>query len=187
MSLSVVDEVHALRQELGVLAGRPEWQLLARYDLLAGKPPRSFGDRVFRCGRKILAALRLAPPRITSYPWTPVLKHAPVDADARTLLIWAQGVHRDELRQGCAGFLRHLQDGPSFAPVLVTDIADFAWFSRLGWLVEYLPVLPGEGQDHRERKRRHLAWRYRDALIVPLSAGLASDAEWDTLTGSSRR
>lgn len=186
MSLGVINETTVLRGELNAMASQPEWQLLARYDLLARKPPRSFGDRMFRLGRKILATLRLAPPRITSYPWTAALKHATVDSGAGTLLIWAPGVPRDELRQGCEGFLPRLQGNPSLAPVLVTDVADFAWFSRLGWLVEYLPALSGAGQDHRERKRRHLAWRYRDALIVPLSAGLASDAEWNTLIGSSR-
>lgn len=187
MSSKVMGEAAALRQELAILARQPEWQLLARYDLLAGKRPLRMRDRVSRTVRKVLTMLRLAPPRVTSYPWTAVLKHAAVDAGARTLLIWAPGVPRDELRQGCEGVARRLRDDRSLAPILVTDVADFAWFSRLGWLIEYLPALSGPGQDYLERKRRYLAWRYRDALIVPLSAGHASDAEWNMLTGSRHR
>jgi hypothetical protein len=60
--------------------------------------------------------------------------------------------------------------------VLITPLSDFAFYSRLGWLVEYLPKL-GNDEAYRERKRRYLAWRYRDATALPLSAGLADAAE----------
>jgi hypothetical protein len=85
------------------------------------------------------------------------------------------------LRAACVGFSSKLQGGHHLAPVLVTDIADFAFYSRLGWLVEYVPSLSGEGPSLRERKEAYLAWRYRDACIVPLSAGLASAPEWNAL------
>jgi hypothetical protein len=62
-------------------------------------------------------------------------------------------------------------------PVLVTDVADFAFFSRLGWLVEYVPALSTPADDYGERKRRYLAWRYRDAPALPVSAGLAEFAQ----------
>jgi hypothetical protein len=102
-------------------------------------------------------------------------------AEAKALLIWAPEVERASLRQACEGFSRRLKGNFCLAPVLVTDVADFAYFPRLGWLVEYLPELSGEGQSYEERKRRYLAWRYRDALIVPLPAGLASETEWNAL------
>lgn len=97
------------------------------------------------------------------------------------LLIWALGVKRDELQHACEGFAVHLKDMSSLVPVLVTDVADFAYFSRLGWLVEYLPGLIGEGQSYQVRKQRYLAWRYRNALVVHASAGLTSEGEWKIL------
>lgn len=183
--LSILEETLKLRQVLAAQAVIPEWDFLARHDLLSKKPPRSFGDRIFRLTRDFLASVRLLPPRVTKYSWRPLLKHAFLVEDAKTLLIWAPGVGRDELRYACEGFLNRLNNIPSLAPVLVTDVADFAYFSRLKWLVEYLPELSGEGLSYRERKQRYLAWRYRDALIVPASAGWASDKEWDALLKAS--
>lgn len=185
--MNIVEETFALRREWAALATKPEWDLLTRHDLLSKKPPSSFHDRAFRLARKLLAATGLLPPHVTKYSWLPTLKHAPLAADAKVLLIWTHGVGRDELRQACEGFSRRLKGNSSLAPVLVTDVADFAYFSRLGWLVEYLPELSGEGQSYRERKRRYLAWRYRYALIVPVSVGLASETEWSALmeAGSS--
>jgi hypothetical protein len=179
--LSAITEAKTLRQQLRALAAKPEWDLLTRYDLLGKKPPSSFMERVWRRARRVLAATGLFPPQVTSYPWLPALKHRTVSADARTLLIWALGADRHELRASCEGFSRRIEGDNRLSPVLVTDIADFAWFSRLGWLVEYLPELSGDGQPYQQRKQAHLAWRYRDACIVPLSAGLASEVEWNAL------
>ncbi|MXS86093.1 hypothetical protein ABO04_09320 [Nitrosomonas sp. HPC101] len=111
----------------------------------------------------------------------PTLKHGSADENARILLIWALGVECDELWRACEGFSLYLQDMPSLAPVLVTDVADFAYFSRLGWLVEYLPELEGEGQSYQERKRDYLAWRYRDAVVFPAAAGLLDKESWSRL------
>lgn len=181
--MSVVQETLTLRRELAGLAADPEWDVLARYDLLGKKPPQSLQERALRFARRLLAATGLIPPHVTKYPWRSTLKHVPVVEDVRALLIWAPGVRRDELRQACEDFSRRLKSNSALVPVLVTDVADFAYFSRLGWLVEYLPELSGEGRSYRERKRRYLAWRYRDALIVPVSAGLANEVEWGELMG----
>lgn len=56
-------------------------------------------------------------------------------------------------------------------PVLVTDVADFSFFSRLGWLVEYVPSLSTAG-GYAARKERYLAWLYRDVPAVPVTVGL---------------
>jgi hypothetical protein len=88
------------------------------------------------------------------------------------LLIWAVGTDRDTLREACGGFSKLHDSLPGFAPVLVTDVADFAFFSRLGWLVEYLPRLAGEGGPYEERKARFLARLYRGAPTLPVDAGL---------------
>ena len=69
----------------------------------------------------------------------------------------------------------------SYIPALITNHADFAFYSRLGWLVEYLPNLRGVGEAYDDRKAQYLAWRYRDASVLPLSAGLLTDEQWSQL------
>ena len=75
------------------------------------------------------------------------------------------------------GIATRLGEHHRLAPVLVTDVADFAHFSRLGWLVEYLPRFHGDAQAqaYRQHKQAYLAWRYRDACIVQFRVGLASE------------
>jgi hypothetical protein len=179
--VSVIVEAKALRRRLRDIARRPEWDLLTRYDLLRKKPPASRAERVWRRVRHLMASVKLISPHVTQYPWLATLKHGPVSADVQTVMIWAVGADRQELRDACEGFSKKLHNRNDLAPVLVTDIADFAFYSRLGWLVEYLPDLSGEGPSYRERKQAYFAWRYRDACIVPLSAGMASESEWNAL------
>ena len=179
--MSIIDQTRTLRRELRALAANPDWTLLARHDLLAGKPPATLNERAWRGAKRVMAALGLIPPHVTKYPWLPTLKHAPLSGEANTLLIWAPGVGRDALRRACEGFSARLKGDDALAPVLVTDVADFAFYSRLGWLVEYLPELSGEDRSYRERKRAYLAWRYRDARIVPPAAAQANDADWKAL------
>jgi hypothetical protein len=64
--------------------------------------------------------------------------------------------------------------------VLVTDVADFAFFSRLGWLVEYLPKLSGEGQAYELRKARFIAKLYRDAPALPVNEVLGNHS-WEDI------
>ena len=176
--MSLLEETRMLRKELAAWAADPEWELLRRYDLLRNKPPDKFADRCYRRGKNMLADLGMVSPHITKYPWLPTLKHARPSVDQEILLIWALGVERDDLRVACQGFIRRL-DGVGMVPVLVTDVADFASFSRLQWLVEYVPDLSGEGESYRSRKQHYLAWRYRDAVVVPACAGNADDSEWN--------
>lgn len=200
--MTVAEEARQLRLELAELAGSPEWSLLARYDLLPQKPFSSWRNRLGQC----LDALGLLPHKPSSSvrwrlgqrlerllcvgfkrsyylgkKWHAGLKHGNGSPDARLLLIWAEGMDREGLREACAGFQRLLAGRTDVVPVLVTDVSDFAFYSRLGWLVEYLPDLSGSGASYRDRKKRYLAWRYRDAMVVPASAGFASAGEWATL------
>ncbi|WP_160810374.1 hypothetical protein [Nitrosomonas sp. HPC101] len=154
---------------------------LARHDLLIDKPPKGVGGRLWYWLRRSLVLMRLMPPHVVRRAWLPTLKHGSADENARVLLIWALGMERDELRRAREGFSLYLQDMSSLAPVLVTDVADFAYFSRLGWLVEYLPELEGEGTSYQERKRDYLAWRYRDAVVFPAAAGLLDKESWSRL------
>lgn len=104
--------------------------------------------------------------------WPASLKGASAGPTARPFLIWAVGTDRDTLRRACAGFQELHESLPGFVPVLVTDVADFAFFARLGWLVEYLPVLAGVGEVYERRKARFLARLYRGAPVLPAELGL---------------
>ncbi|MBL8474341.1 MAG: hypothetical protein JNM98_21315 [Rhodocyclaceae bacterium] len=177
--MNVLTETRDLRKTLAAWAAEPEWSMLARYDLLRHKPPQTLGHRWYRRAQHALAALHLVRPHITRYSWLPTLKQAQPSGNFQTLLIWAPGVARENLRPACEGFAKQLASRSGLVPVLVTDLADFAYFSRLRWLVEYVPELSGDGPSYRERKLRYLAWRYRDALVVPAALGTASPSDWE--------
>ena len=84
-------------------------------------------------------------------------------------------IDRDELRSACDR-IRELQTrSPGWAPVLITDVADFAFFSRLGWLVEYVPSLSAPADGYSGRKLRYLAWRYRDVPALSVAAEMKDD------------
>ena len=177
--MKLVQKTQALRARLKEWANDPEWVLLVRYELLPQKPsPVLLRSILQRVGR-LLRVLGWSRTRYREQSWHAGLKHAQCSPSASTLVIWAEGYDRLLIRDACEGMKRLLLDRPDFLPVLVTDVADFAYYSRLGWLVEYLPELSGSGPSYRERKRRYLAWRYRDALAVPVTLGLVGPKEWD--------
>ncbi len=179
--MSILEETQRLRLEFSELARNSDPGLRVRYDLLRDKPPATLGARIMRIALRGLASLGLAAPSVTSFAWLPTLKHAQPDGEYRTLVIWAVGIERAELRRCCEGFVKRLDAASGIIPVLITDVPDFAYYSRLKWLVEYVPDLSGDGVSYRERKQRYLAWRYRDALVVPAAAGCADLADWNRL------
>lgn len=179
--MSVIEETRLLQRRVAELAKQPEWDVFVRYELLPAKPSQVFRERFLQRVGRLLRVWGFSRSRYLKQQWDVGLKHAGGSSNARTLLIWAESADREQVREACTGFQRLLASRTDLTPVLLTDVADFAFYSRLGWLVEYLPELNGEGESYRERKRRYLAWRYRDALVVPLSAGLLSEAAWTSL------
>lgn len=184
--MSLVKETQALRKLLAELAAGIEWEYLHRYDLLREKIPPKFWDRWFLIVWDVLAKTGLVRPHVTRYSWQSALKHAPSTEGSTTFLIWALGIQQEELRAACDGFVMRFDSGSDIVPVLVTDVADFYYYSRLNWLVEYVPDLSGAGESYSERKQRYLAWRYQDAVVVPVSAGLASAKEWKAMMEGGR-
>jgi hypothetical protein len=157
----------ALRQHLVELSGEADFGLARRYALrpLPWETPNPY-RRVRRViGRVLrLLGLRSGPPL---EPWLTELNHVDYCEAPRPILIWALGIDRDTLRRACDRFIELQAASPGWAPVLVTDVADFAYFSRLNWLVEYVPTLSAPAEGYFDRKLRYLAWRYRNAPALP--------------------
>ncbi len=170
--MTVDAETRNLRIQLEKLAREAELDLVQRYALRLPLPPRL---SPYRRARRFAGRL-LRRFGFLIEPWSPRLRHFECSDGAKTVLIWALGADRETLRTACNGFTTYLRARPDRIPVLVTDVADFAFFSRLGWLVEYVPALSAPAGAYAERKRRYLAWRYRDALALPLAAGLEDAA-----------
>jgi hypothetical protein len=169
-------ESESLRQQLARLAAEADTDLARRYALrfLPGERPSLYRRLRMAAGRT-LRRLGLRPTQPLE-PWLPGLQHAECSDGARPFVIWALDTDRETLRAACRGLETLYPALPGWAPVLVTDIADFAFFSRLGWLVEYVPTLSVPAGRYAERKRRYLAWRYRDAPALPVSAGLTAES-----------
>ncbi len=174
-------EVKPLRRRLKQLAHEFDTGINQRYDLQFTSPEELRLRRRIRtnAGRLLrwLGLMRPPPARPAPplEPWLTELSHIDYGNAARPLLIWAMDIDRDELRSAC-NRIREFQTGsPGWAPVLVTDVADFAFFSRLNWLVEYVPSLSAPADGYFGRKLRYLAWRYRDVPALSITADIKED------------
>ena len=173
-------EANSLRRSLKQLAEDFETGLTQRYDLqFPAEVPSLYRRLRTNAGRLLrwLGLMRPPPPQPPPElePWLTELKHVDYENAARPLLIWAMNIDRDQLRRACDR-IRELQiASPCWAPVLVTDIADFAFFSRLNWLIEYVPSLSAPADGYSERKLRYLAWRYQDVPALPVTADIEKD------------
>jgi hypothetical protein len=169
---TLADELGALRRHLDDLA-RVTDDDLKRYQLKRSpRPPGLYWQLrwVVGCVLRWLESIYIKDPD----PFPPGLRTTRGNARAKPLLIWGLGTDCETLRDACLRFANMDIAGSGFAPVLVTDVADFAFFSRLGWLVEYVPGLSGAGPSFGERKARFLARLYRRAPVLPASAAGAS-------------
>jgi hypothetical protein len=170
-------QLAALQREIEELANEPD-DALEHYTLPRPPPPKGLYWRLrWLAARtlRLLERLRLKP----YHPWPPALRHAPGRIGAKPLLIWALGADRETLRKACTAFAKHPIAG--YAPVLVTDVADFAFYSRLGWLIEFVPEISGVGESYARRKTRFLARLYRGAAVLPLAAGLDIETHQDEI------
>src|SRR5690606_2857042 len=130
-------EAESLTRQLRRWADEADVDLARRYAL---KPLPSKQPSLYRRIRRALGlklrqwGLRRPPPL---EPWLPGLNHVEYTGREQPIALWALGMEGEALRTACRNF-RKLQAGaPDIVPVLIADVADFAFFSRLGWLVEY--------------------------------------------------
>jgi hypothetical protein len=177
--MSLEEQIGALRRRLDELARDADDELIERYELRRPPMPPGLYWRLRWLAGWVLRWLK-STPVWRSEPWPVSLKHA-ANAKAKPLLIWAIGADRDSVRAACDGISRLQSSWDGFALVLITDVADFAFFSRLGWLVEYLPRLVGEGEPYEERKLKFLARLYRGIPALPVSIGLETDCRAETV------
>lgn len=170
-------ETNSLRQRLIQLGEEFETSLSERYALLFPPAEPNRYQRLRASAVRVLRRLRLIPPpRPRLEPsWLTELEHVDYGKAAKPLLIWAMGIDRDELRATCETIRKSQIASPGWAPVLVTDVADFAFFSRLNWLVEYVPSLSAPADGYYEHKLRYLAWRYRDVPALPATVDIKED------------
>ena len=176
--MDIDDEVRQLRQHLESVAANSED--LARYELRWPPMPPGLYWRMrwlVGCMLRWLEWMKLKKPDA----WPVSLRHSPAGARATPYLIWAVGTDQETLRSACSGFVEVGAKLPGYVPVLVTDVPDFAFFSRLGWMVEYVPELQGAGTSYATRKAGFVARLYRDAPVVPVCFGLQAREHADEI------
>lgn len=174
-------EVESLQRRLEHLAEKFDANFRQRYMLTFWEPPKPDLYRRLRTSAgNLLRRLGLLPPLPPQpppppppplKPWLTLLKHVDYGRTTRPLLIWGIGAKRDELREACLEIRKLLPVSHGWAPVLVTDVADFAFYSRLNWLVEFIPSLAEPGSGYAERKIQYLAWRYQGVAALPVIDG----------------
>lgn len=145
-----------------------KYEILPRPVLLTAGSRMPLRLQVYRAVRDWLVALRMIQPGQFDSAWSPRFKHVSAAQDAKVLLFWAVGEYdKQDLRLALTAQLEQLKLQGGVLGVLVTNVPDFSFYSRLGWLVEFLPKLPGDREAYAQQKLRYLAWRYRDAAVVP--------------------
>lgn len=177
--MDLIGELDALRREIDQLANECGTELEARYALQRPRKPPGVYWQIRWLAGKVLRTLRSLV-RKEADAWPAALKHSGRDRSSKPVVVWALGFNPEQLRQACAGIDGLLRDLPGVAPVLVTDIADFAHYSRICWLVEYVPDIRGTG-SFALRKSQYLARLYKDAPVLPAGYGLCQTAERSVL------
>jgi len=175
----VLASIRGLRAYLDELASVPDDELTTRYALRRHPWPNG----LYLKARRIAAELQAwfdALPVVGREAWPASLRHAPLRRSAPPLLVWGIGMERSTLRRACAALAKH-PSFTGFAPVLVTDVADFAFFSRLAWLIEFVTPLSGEGECYALRKTQRIAKLYRGAPALPASACLELEQHADEI------
>lgn len=179
--MDICEDIAALEHYLDELAAGPDDALQDRYAMHRPARPKGLYWQLRWLAGQVLRRLQSVG-LLSANPWPVRLAHSGTSRNDRPVLIWAIGIDRDRLREATVRLSRLLDEFPGLAPVLVTDTADFAFFSRLGWLVEYVPDIDGEGEYFRSRKLQYLARLYRGAPALPVHSGLAEIADQEAIS-----
>ena len=145
-----------------------KYEILPRPVLLNARSGVPLKIRAYRVLRDVLISLKVIKPGKFGTAWSPRLKHVSAAEDSKVVLFWAVGeFDKSALRLELRTHLERFKSEGGGLGVLVTNVPDFAFYSRLGWLIEYLPELSGTHESYAQEKLRYLAWRYRGADVVP--------------------
>lgn len=170
-----INEFKELQRHFRVSDNKPfdivkKYEILPRDILLSARCGVLLRVRIYRVFRDFLVQLKLIKQGKFPSAWSPRLKHVPVEKDARVVLFWAVGAfEKQDLRLWLKAQMNEFRSISGGLGVLLTNVPDFAFYSRLGWLVEYLPELTGSNESYSKEKLRYLAWRYRDADVIPIN------------------
>ena len=124
----------------------------------ATSPPKS--DGYFARKKRFVA--RLFKRGFAPRPWLPLLRGRPAASGVAVVYcLDASG----ETARAAGEKLNDFFLQNSLAPVLITASPEFSFWSRMGWLVEYLPGDRG----HARRKLKYLGARYRGAKFLDLN------------------
>lgn len=168
--MNLLEKCASLQNKMRKLACKPDRYFYYNYVPLAcnGCKPRPDSPRERL--RKILSS---NVPLRYMWKWNSMVNYA--DRIGQTVVCWSALHDREILRKAALGLDAFFKTS-SLVPVLVSAIADFSFFARLGWQMEYLPKFAGKNA-YAKKKARYLALRYRDAFFLPIEAGLASKEE----------
>ncbi len=144
----------------------PSWAFILKYynilSSLTSQKPRSFINKSIYLLLQSYRSLKIK----GKDAWLVDLKHSAPQENREKLLVWAEGFSKEKQRQLCQEVVEYIKENPNYIPILVTDTPDFAYFSRLHWLVEYLPTLRERKEsNYKQTKREYLKWRYRSAKV----------------------
>lgn len=143
-----------LEQHFNAGTKRVSGSFVRKYFLLGEQQRKSFFKNPVRWASLLRKRLRLR-------PWQAGLKHKEVFIGReQVLLIIALGVAQQSIREFCTELDGKLSKEGAQIPVLLTDTADFSFYSRLGWLVEYVPDMD---TPYGKAKLDYLALRYQGA------------------------
>ncbi len=141
----------------------PPWKFILKYTCVSTMLQYRFWHKIFYPYLNLWGIRKIMRPS----GWQVDLKHALSSERKKTLLLWSEGLCKEEQRRLCQNVQEYLQEYSEYIPVLVTDMSDFAYFSRLHWLVEYLPKLRMQSDaNYKEQKRAYLLWRYGGEKVL---------------------
>ncbi len=161
-----------LAYSLKDLANAPPWDFIIRNELMP-QGLKWYFLRIFMRSRTKIMHIAHRHTHFEKRFWQKDLKHAPRNKAQHSLVLYSEGMEKNTQRTICNKILKFFHDFPQFVPVLMTDIADFAYYSRLHILVEYLPALTCKKETiYKQKKKQYLAWLYRDTVFLDLQANM---------------
>ena len=108
--------------------------------------------------------------------WNSGLKHY-TGKSKHTILVVDNVNDKEKIFKVCTNLKNIFLSLNETSIVLITNYADFHFYSRLGWMIEYLPSALPNSSLYIAQKKQYLAWRYKNSTVLPLSLGFLPDKQ----------